>query len=553
MRPRWRRGSRRKAIPRSSSIQPLARRSSTASRSAAIPIAITRIRRRGVSSGKRRSRGTSAPASRLLDFLLALLSGALLALSFPKFGHPAFAWIALAPLLVAVTHRRQSRRRALLLGLITGIVYFSGTLYWLVATMTTFGDLSTPLATFAAAVLVLYLSLFPAAFAAIQARFASAFGPIALLAAPATWVATEMGRTYILDGFPWELVGYSQASVLPVAQVASLVGVYGMSALVVLVSAASAFAAIDQSARRWRVAAIVGALVLGAGLWGALRIRSGALTSAGVGIRVAVLQGNIPADQKWDPKLRQAIMDRYIGMTREAIGRGAQFVLWPESATPLPYEQDVAGGEAIRRLARQARITLLIGSDQVEPVRPAPSTKPEVRSYNAAYLIRPDGATAAIYRKIHLVPFGEYVPFGRILSFVGPIISAVGEMNPFYPGTDAVVLPVAGHSASTAICYEVIYSSLIRDFVLHGSELLTTITNDAWYGWSSAAYQHWQQASMRSIEEGRYLARAANTGISGFVDPYGRVLQESEMFQSAVLMEDVRFLKVRTVYNRIGD
>jgi apolipoprotein N-acyltransferase len=489
-----------------------------------------------------------------LDFLLALLSGALLALSFPKFGHPAFAWIAVAPLLVAVSHRRHTPRRAFLLGLVTGIVYFSGTLYWLVETMTTFGGLSTPLAAFAAAVLVLYLSLFPAVFAVIQARLAAAFGPMAVLAAPATWIASEMGRTYVLDGFPWELLGYSQASVLPVAQLASLVGVYGLSGFIVLVSAASALAALDRSRRRLRVGAIVAALVLGVAVWGALRIRSGVLTSSGFGIRVAVLQGNIPVDEKWDPKLRGAILDRYIGMTREAIGRGAQFVLWPESATPLPYEQDLAGGEAIRRLARQARITLLIGSDQVEPVRPvAPPQKPEVRSYNAAYLIRPDGATAAIYRKIHLVPFGEYVPFGRILSFVGPIISAVGEVNPFYPGTDTVVLPVAGHSASTAICYEVIYSSLIRDFVLHGSELLTTITNDAWYGWSSAAYQHWQQASLRAIEEGRYLARAANTGISGFVDPYGRVLQSSEMFQSAVLTQEVRFLKVRTVYSRIGD
>jgi len=504
-----------------------------------------------------------------LDFLLAILSGALLALSFPKFGHPAFAWIALAPLLVAVTHRRLTARRAFLLGLVTGIVYFTGTLYWLVETMTTFGGLSTPLAGFAAAVLVLYLSLFPSAFAVIQARLASAFGPMALLAAPATWVATEMGRTYILDGFPWELLGYSQAAVLPVAQLASLVGVYGLSAFVTLVSAAAALTAVDRSPRRWRVAAGVGVLVLAVGLWGALRIRSGALTSSGVGIRVAVLQGNIPVDQKWDPKLRDAIMERYIGMTREAIGRGAQFILWPESATPAPYEQDVAMGESIRRLAREAHVTLLIGSDQVQLVRPVPpdaaegkppdaaptgpTPKPEVRSYNAAYLIRPDGATAAIYRKIHLVPFGEYVPFGKLLSFVGPIISAVGDMNPFYPGTDTVVLPVAGHSASTAICYEVIYSSLIRDFVLHGSELLTTITNDAWYGWSSAAYQHWQQASMRAIEEGRYLARAANTGISGFVDPYGRVLQSSEMFQSAVLMQEVRFLKTRTVYSRIGD
>src|SRR5262249_59839339 len=139
------------------------------------------------------------------------------------------------------------------------------------------------------------------------------------------------GRTYILDGFPWELLGYSQASVLPVAQVASLVGVYGMSALVVLVSAAAAFAAFDRSRRRWQVAAIVAVLVIGAGAWGALRIRRGTLTSSGVGIRAAVLQGNIPVDEKWDPKLRGAIMDRYIGMTREAIGRGAQFILWAQS------------------------------------------------------------------------------------------------------------------------------------------------------------------------------------------------------------------------------
>jgi apolipoprotein N-acyltransferase len=488
-----------------------------------------------------------------LDFLLASLSGALLALSFPKFGHPAFAWIALAPLLVAVTHRRHTSRRAFLLGLVTGVLYFAGTLYWLVETMTTFGGLSTTLATFSAAVLVAYLALFPAAFAVIQARLASRFGPAALLAAPATWVATEMGRTYILDGFPWELLGYSQAEVLPIAQLASLVGVYGLSAFVTMVSAAAAYGALERSGRRWRVAAVAAALVLGVGLWGALRIRTGTLTTSGTGIRVAVLQGNIPVEQKWDPKLRGAIMDRYIGMTREAIGRGAQFILWPESATPAAYNQDVAVGNAIRRLAREAHVTFLIGSDQVETVQAAPLAKPEVHSYNAAYLIRPDGTTAGIYRKIHLVPFGEYVPFGRLLSFVGPIISAVGELNPFYPGTEALILPVAGHSTSTAICYEVIYSSLMREFVVHGSELLTTITNDAWYGWSSAAYQHWQQASLRAIEEGRYLARAANTGISGFVDPYGRVLQRSEMFQSAVMTEEVRFITTRTVYSYIGD
>jgi apolipoprotein N-acyltransferase len=486
-----------------------------------------------------------------LDFLLALLSGALLALSFPKFGHSAFAWIALAPLLVAVAHRSQTPRRAFALGLTTGVVYFCGTLYWLVETMTTFGGLNTALAAFAAGVLIAYLSLYPALFAMIQARLTRTMGKRALLLAPAVWVASEMARTYVLDGFPWELLGYSQATVLPVAQIASVVGVYGLSALVALVSAAAAYATLERSNRRWRVAAMVAVVVAGTAVWGTVRIARGTLRSAGVAVRVAVLQGNIPQDQKWDPAMRGPIMQRYIDMTREAIGRNAQFILWPESATPLPYEQDVAGGGTIRRLAREGNVTLLIGSDQIEPVKPAePGTEAVERYYNAAYLVQPTGETAAIYRKIHLVPFGEYVPFSRLLYFVGPLVEAVSA---FTPGTEAVLLPVRGHVASTAICYEVIYSSLMRAFVTRGSELLTTITNDAWYGWSSAAYQHWQQASLRSIEQGRYLARAANTGISGFVDPYGRVLQQSNMFQSAVMAEDLRFITDRTIYSYIGD
>lgn len=485
-----------------------------------------------------------------MDFVLALLSGALLALSFPKFGHPAFAWIALAPLMVAVAHRRQPARHAFTLGLVTGVVYFSGTLYWLVQTMVTFGGLSTPLATLAAALLIAYLSLFPALFALILARLVRTYGRAALLLSPFVWVASEMGRTYILDGFPWELLGYSQTAVLPIAQMASVVGVYGLSAFVAMVSATAAYAALEPGRARWRAAGATALVVLAAGVWGGWRLRDSALTRDGTPVRVAVIQGNILQDQKWDPAFRDAILQRYIDMSREAIGRNAQFILWPESATPLPYEQDVARGDAIRRLARQARVTLLVGSDQIEPVRPVDQGQPQERLYNAAYLIRPDGSTAAIYRKIHLVPFGEYVPFKRLLFFVGTLVEAVSD---FSPGTAPVMLPVAGHLASTAICYEVVYASLIRDFVGHGSELLTTITNDAWYGWSSAAYQHWQQASLRAIEEGRYLARAANTGISGFVDPYGRVLQKSALFQSAVMAEDVRFVTSRTIYSRIGD
>jgi apolipoprotein N-acyltransferase len=149
------------------------------------------------------------------------------------------------------------------------------------------------------------------------------------------------------------------------------------------------------------------------------------------------------------------------------------------------------------------------------------------------------------------VPFGEYVPAKRIFFFVGPIVDALSDT--FDAGTEPVLLPVGTHNISTAICYEVIYASLMRQFVVEGSELLTTITNDAWYGWSSAAYQHWDQAALRAIEGGRYLARAANTGVSGFVDPYGRVLAKSELFEQKLLVENVRFLQGRTIYSRIGD
>src|SRR5438067_9113431 len=361
-------------------------------RIAARPIKSHAVSKRTSSSRPTFVRGSTTPAS--LDFALALLSGVLLAFSFPKFGHPAFAWIALAPLLLALVRQRTPSRRALILGLVTGAIYFSGTLYWLVETMTTFGGLATPLAMLAAAMLIAYLSLFPGAFAVIQARLLRSFGIWSLLLAPVVWVATEMGRTYVLDGFPWELLGYSQATVLPIAQLASVVGIYGLSGCVALVSAAAAFVAVDRTPRRWRVGAAVAVLILGLGLWGALRIRGSALTRAGSPIRVAVLQGNILQDQKWDPRMRGAILDRYIGMTREAIGRNAQFVLWPESSMPDLYEADMAGGEAIRRLARQAKITLLIGSDQMEPVKAVPLRKPPApHYYNAAYLIEPDGST----------------------------------------------------------------------------------------------------------------------------------------------------------------
>jgi apolipoprotein N-acyltransferase len=485
------------------------------------------------------------------DYGLATASGTLLALSFPKFGHPAVAWIALTPLLVALCAERRipdSRPRivrAFGLGLVTGVVYFTGTLYWITGVMAVYGDLQGWAAVLINALLIAYLSLFTAIFSMIVRRMVLAHGPAALMAAPLIWVTTELGRGYI-TGFPWALLGYSQTSTLPIAQFASIVGVYGVSLLVAAVSAALAIVAIE---RRFVPAIAMMIVVIAIAAWGWRRASRSEWTREGDVVRVGLIQGNVDQGQKWDPARATAIFRDYLRMTREAISRGAQFILWPESSTPFYFEEDRPGAELVRSAARDAGVTILFGSDQIEWRTEGNKRVPD-KYFNSAFLVRPDGTTAGFYRKMHLVPFGEYVPFKDLLAFAAPLVENSG---PFSPGLDPTLLPVNGHPTSVAICYEVVYPDLIRQFVVRGSELLTTITNDAWFGTSSAPYQHFEQASMRAIEEGRYLVRSANTGISGIVDPYGHVLARSNIFQRAVLIGEARFLRHSTFYTRHGD
>ena len=496
------------------------------------------------------------------NYLLAAASGVLLALSFPKFGHPALAWIALTPLLVALSGESRMPNpefrptRAFALGLVAGVMYFTGTLYWITRVMAVYGGLQGWVAVLINALLIAYLALFPALFAVVVRRLVMAHGPAALMAAPLVWVTAELGRTYLLTGFPWVLLGYSQVPVLSLAQFASVFGVYGLSMLVAAVSAALAVLALGvRSAAGSRrvgdalpLAATVAVVVMIA-VWGSRRVARSEWTRTGDPIRVGLIQGNVDQGQKWDPARASAIFQDYLRMTRQAIGEGAQFVVWPESSTPFFFEEDRPGAEMVREVARQARVTILLGSDQVDWRAEGGRRIPD-KYYNSAFVVRPDGSTAGAYRKMHLVPFGEYVPLKELLFFAGPLVEAVG---PFSAGVDPTLLPVNGHPISVAICYEVVYPNLIRQFVVRGSEMLTTITNDAWFGKTSAPYQHFAQASMRAIEEGRYLVRSANTGISGIVDPYGRVVAQTTIFEPAVLVGDARFLRPSTFYARHGD
>lgn len=482
--------------------------------------------------------------------LAAVASGVLLALSFPRYGHPAVAFIALVPLYVALSgwNGRPGRMpgitagRGFRLGLITGFIHFAGTVYWTGATVQTFGGLPWPVAVFVTGLLVLYMAAYVALASAASAVFIRHFGFVGLGLAPAAWVAAEYTRGHLFGGFPWIPLGNTMVTLLPIAQIASLVGVFGLSALVAVINAG--FAATALATGRTRVTALAGTILLiaSASVWGGQRMAENRLTQ-GVPVRVGLIQGNIAQVDKWNPARAGMIMERYEQLTRQATANGAQFVLWPESATPF-FFQDDPGGHAIRSMVRELRVPLLLGSDEVE------RGPPPDRYYNAAFMLDPAGTTAAVYRKMHLVPFGEYVPFQWALFFVAPLVEAVAA---FTPGERVTMLPVREHMVSTAICYEVTYPSQAREAVRQGSELLTTITNDAWYGESSAAYQHFEMAAMRAIEQGRYLVRAANTGVSGIIDPYGRVLIRTRLFETAAVVGEARFVQERTPYARIGD
>jgi len=483
--------------------------------------------------------------TRLHGLTLAVASGVLLVLSFPKFGHPAFGWIALAPLLVVLTGR-ITLARAFGLGLITGTIYLGGTLYWLSTVMSRYGDINVAGALVINAVFVAYLALYPALFSLVMRRLAIAFGPSALAAAPFAWTATELGRMYVFTGFPWVLLGYSQATVLPVAQAASIAGVFGVSAIVVSGSAALAGIVV---ARAFRPAAIVLACVLLIGVWGNLRVRNAELTREGQPLRVGIVQPNVPEEERENAGRGAEILKRELSMTREVIAKGVGLVVLPESALP-PIDEYPDVSLPLRQLVRESGVPVLLGSDQYE-WRVAGGRKEVEKSFNAAFMLRGDGTTAAVYRKMHLVPWGEYVPLRDWLTFVGPLVRAIGRG--FDAGDTMTMLPLGSHRISTAICYEIIYPDLVRRFVANGSELLTTITNDSWFGRSSAPYQHFEQASMRAIEEGRYLVRSANTGVSGIVDPYGHVLARADIYQPAVIVGEVRLLAARTPYSLVGD
>ncbi|MBI3610524.1 MAG: apolipoprotein N-acyltransferase [Nitrospirae bacterium] len=476
----------------------------------------------------------------------AFLSGVLSFLSFPRFDLESLAWVALVPLFLALEN--QSIRRSFWLGGLTGMIYFLGTVHWVTNTMIRYGKLPALVSYPLMFMLVLYLASYAAVFATLIVFLRQRLGFPFFLSAPVLWTALELLRTYALSGFPWASLGYSQYLSLPVIQIADITGVYGVSFLVVLVNAAVAEGVLAFRRRSlyrsaWiavAAAVLIVALDLSYGAWRLSEDKD----SEPPTLRVGVVQANIPQDVKWDARFRQATIGRYERLTHDLASQSVRLIVWPEAAMPFLFDEDKFFQQQVIELVRAEGVPLLFGSPAVTTVGN------RLRMFNSAYFLSADGRVMGRYDKMHLVPFGEYVPLSTILFFVDKMVEGIGD---FLPGQDDTLFHLREANLGTVICFEVIFPDHVRQFVKEGAQVMSTITNDAWFGDSSAPYQHFSMAVFRAVENRVPFVRAANTGISGFIDRTGRIQKTTGIFVEAALADTVRLRTQTTFYTRYGD
>jgi len=483
-------------------------------------------------------------------FLPALISGILLALSFPRFELSALAWISFVPLLFSLWGKNW--QESFVLGFVFGMAYFFGTLYWVYHSINHFGGIPF----FASIIIVLffcaYLSLFPALFSVAFSRVYKKTRLPALLIAPIFWVCIEFVRSYALTGFPWSSVGYSQYRFLPLIQISDITGIYGISFLVLAVNGLIADILLIRKRLRemplfplsYFMAGAVLLLVLmisafGYGYWRLHQDR------VGRDLTVSVIQGNIAQDKKWEPIFQNEVIDIYTRLSGEALKKDPSLIIWPETAVPFLFGSDMANTERLVQFQKQTGTSLLFGA-----VMAKNQTARSSDLTNSAVLLDKEGRKSYVYDKIHLVPFGEYVPLRKVLFFIDKMVVGIGD---YVPGTQYLQADTEMGRFSTLVCYEVIFPGLVRKFYARGGDFIVTITNDAWFGNTAGPYQHFSMAVFRAIENRKPLVRAANTGISGFIDSNGGILAQSGLFDRQVLTYTLKTDSTMTFYTKFGD
>ena len=454
-------------------------------------------------------------------------------------------WVACAPLLAALL-REPRLGRAFLLGYTAGAIYLVGSCYWFVFVMQRYGGMGPVLAFGALVLFVVVVSAFFGAFGLVEGWVARGSEVWALLLSPFLWVAMEIARTYLITGFPWNLLGYAvQATGL--RQVASFTAVYGLSFLGAATSAWLAWLWLrPRQKSAWAMLASWCALLVAAN-W--------ALTPAvpGPGTRpVCLVQPNIPMDVdsvvKWAPWRDPAPLEGLVAMSVASVAGGGKsgappLIVWPENPAPFYFGRDPIFRSAVERMARQAHAYVIVGSVNYADQE---NTQPK----NSAIVLDPEGRVLLMYDKIHLVPFGEYVPTWAFPGLVGKITYEAGN---FVPGTSYHTARAQDGAIGVFICYEAIFPQLVRRLVPDGPGVLVNISNDAWFGDSAAAFQHLEMARLRAIENRRFLLRATNDGITAVIDPYGRVITRLPRHQLAVLIGQFDYRAGRTFYTIHGD
>ncbi len=483
---------------------------------------------------------------------LALVSGGLQILSFPLAGGVSLgflAWVCLVPLLVAI--EGKTLKQAFYLGGTAGIAANIGLLYWLIYCMGMYSDMSIAVIMPVFLLLVIIMAAIQGLFAVIVNWTSMRLPAFSLILVPCIWVATELIRTYFpLGGFPWNLLGLSQHGLPPIIQIAEVTGVYGVSFAVALVNAALARTIIAQSRKEpaWRELVLSMAVVVLLAAYGYVRIyQVDRAFRDQPALKVGIIQGNIDQADKWDAAKFWHYHYKYIGLSEKLLQEKTDLLIWPEAAiaTYLNREWERRHTPLVNTIS-VFDAYFLVGS--VTGIR----EKDRQHVYNSAYLMSPFAERLlGRYDKIHLVPFGEYVPYKRLLFFADAI--AAGATGDTDPGQELVVFNTPGFSFACVICFEVIFPDLVRRFVKEGARFMTTITNDTWFGRSSAPYQHHANVIFRCVENRVYFARSAQTGISSIVDPAGRVLMKTKIFEEATLRGEVRPSPYRTVYTRFGD
>lgn len=487
---------------------------------------------------------------KMAEYFLPVVSGALLVLSFPSFDYYPLAWVAFVPLIISLWTKDAGQ--TFTGGYMFGLTYFFGTLYWIYHSINHFGGVPFLASLCIVVLLCLYLSIYPAIFCFLFAQMIKKTKLPALLIAPVFWVVLEFARSYALTGFPWSSIGYSQYKFLHIIQLADITGVYGISFLVLMVNGAIADAFLLRKRTQQMplfpisftvvglsLVFIIFSVSLGYGHWRLGQQRSGHL------VNVSVIQGNIEQDKKWEPAYQNEVLETYFTLSKKAAETSPQLIIWPETAIPFMFDYDKSNTEKLVAFEQGLGADLLFGSVRVQE-----QSRGKTLLTNSAVLLDKEGKNIYEYDKIHLVPFGEYVPLRSVLFFVDKLVAGIGD---YVPGEEYTRAETDFGSFGTMICYEIIFPGLVRKFFADGGDFIVTITNDAWFGKTAGPYQHFSMAVFRAIENRKPVIRAANTGISGVIDSSGRVLAETPLFQRLVLSGQVKTDRTMTLYTKYGD